>query len=92
MSTIVLRSVKGSPLTHNEVDDNFNNLNVDKIQSGDTVAALTITSLVTTNDATINGVTVGKGLASGSLNTALGDNAMNAIHQVTLILGLVMKH
>ena len=65
MSTIVLRSVKGSPLTHNEVDDNFNNLNVDKIQSGDTVAALTITSLVTTNDATINGVTVGKGQCTG---------------------------
>jgi hypothetical protein len=44
MSTIVTRSGKGSPLTHNEVDANFNNLNSDKIQSGNTVAALTITS------------------------------------------------
>ena len=30
MSTIVTRSVKGSPLTHAEVDANFNNLNADK--------------------------------------------------------------
>jgi len=34
MSTIVLRSVKGSPLTNTEVDNNFNNLNTDKYQSG----------------------------------------------------------
>ena len=30
MSTIVTRSGKGSPLTHNELDANFNNLNTDK--------------------------------------------------------------
>lgn len=30
MSVIVTRSVKGSPLTHSEVDTNFNNLNNDK--------------------------------------------------------------
>jgi hypothetical protein len=34
MSTIVLRSVKGSPLTNTEVDNNFNNLNTDKYQAG----------------------------------------------------------
>jgi hypothetical protein len=34
MSTIVLRSVKGSPLTNTEVDNNFSNLNTDKYQSG----------------------------------------------------------
>lgn len=33
MSTIVLRSVKGSALTFNEMDDNFNNLNTDKLQN-----------------------------------------------------------
>jgi hypothetical protein len=33
MSTIVLRSVKGSPLTNTEVDTNFSNLNTDKIES-----------------------------------------------------------
>jgi hypothetical protein len=47
MSTIVTRAGKGSPLTHTEVDNNFTNLNTDKIQSGNTVAALTITALTT---------------------------------------------
>jgi len=32
MSTIVTRSGKGSPLTNNEVDANFTNLNTDKVQ------------------------------------------------------------
>jgi len=45
MSTIVTRSGKGSPLTNNEVDTNFTNLNSDKYQSGDspTFAVLTAT-------------------------------------------------
>jgi hypothetical protein len=34
MSTITLRSVKGSPLTNAEVDANFSNLNNDKYQAG----------------------------------------------------------
>jgi len=32
MSTIVTRAGKGSPLTHNEVDANFTNLNTDKAE------------------------------------------------------------
>lgn len=47
MSTIVLRSVKGSPLTNTEVDANFNNLNTDKYQSGGalgTPASATLTN------------------------------------------------
>lgn len=52
MSTIITRSGKGSALTFNEVDANFTNLNTDKLQSGNTAAALTITS------ATINGGSV----------------------------------
>lgn len=32
MSTIVTRAGKGSPLTNNEVDSNFTNLNTDKVQ------------------------------------------------------------
>jgi hypothetical protein len=32
MTTIVTRSGKGSPLTHNEVDANFTNLNSDKAE------------------------------------------------------------
>lgn len=32
MSTITLRNTKGSPLTNTEVDNNFNNLNTDKME------------------------------------------------------------
>ena len=32
MSTITLRQTKGTPLTNTEVDDNFNNLNTDKME------------------------------------------------------------
>lgn len=32
MSTITLRSVKGTPLTNTEVDNNFDNLNTDKME------------------------------------------------------------
>jgi hypothetical protein len=38
MSTIVTRAGKGSPLTNTEVDNNFTNLNTDKVEkSGDTL-------------------------------------------------------
>jgi hypothetical protein len=40
MSTIVLRSVKGTPLTNTEVDTNFTNLNTDKLEAA-TSATLT---------------------------------------------------
>lgn len=43
MSTLTTRSGKGSPLTNNEVDTNFTNLNSDKYQSGDDVSAGAIT-------------------------------------------------
>ncbi len=54
MSTIVTRSGKGSPLTNNELDANFTNLNTDKIESGNTVAALTITNLTVSNSLTVD--------------------------------------
>ena len=49
MATITLRSVKGSPLTNNEVDANFTNLNTDKYESGSNVSAgnLTYTGTLT---------------------------------------------
>ena len=49
MSTIVTRAGKGSPLTHNEVDANFTNLNTDKVEK--TSADIT--------GGTINGTTIG---------------------------------
>ena len=49
MATITTRAGKGSPLTNDEVDDNFTNLNTDKLEtSGGTVAgSLTVTGTVT---------------------------------------------
>jgi len=73
MSTLVTRAGKGSPLTHNEVDANFNNLNTDKIQSGDTVAALTITS-VTINGGAITGIT-DLAIADGGTGASTAANA-----------------
>jgi hypothetical protein len=70
MSTIVTRSGKGSPLTHTEVDNNFTNLNTDKLQSGDTAASLVITS-ADINGGTIDGATIGASSAStGAFTTA----------------------
>jgi len=54
MSTIVLRSVKGSPLTNTEVDTNFSNLNTDKIESvTSTDGSVSITSVGTTRDLSV---------------------------------------
>ena len=46
MSTITLRSVKGSPLTNAEVDANFSNLNTDKLESSDAVSTNTANKAV----------------------------------------------
>jgi hypothetical protein len=73
MSTIVTRSGKGSPLSHVEVDANFTNLNTDKIQSGNTVAALTITS-ATINGGAVNATTIGASTASTGAFTSLTDS------------------
>jgi hypothetical protein len=54
MSTIVTRAGKGSALTNTEVDANFTNLNNDKVQTGGTVANLTITACVVSNDLTVD--------------------------------------
>ena len=71
MSTIVTRSGKGSPLTHNEVDANFTNLNTDKVEKtsaaitggtidntaigGTTPAAGTFTTLTATGQTSLGG-------------------------------------
>jgi hypothetical protein len=76
MSTLVTRAGKGSPLTHNEVDANFNNLNTDKIQSGNTVAALTITS-ASVVDLAVTGITSFDGAqgTAGQVLTSSGTGA-----------------
>jgi sugar lactone lactonase YvrE len=61
MSTIVLRSFKGTPLTNTEVDTNFSNLNADKVEK--TAAAIT--------GGTIDGTSVGATTASTGAFTSL---------------------
>jgi len=53
MSTIVTRSGKGSPLSHVEVDANFNNLNTDKVENGQAVTFTTIDIITSGTDAEI---------------------------------------
>lgn len=46
MTTIVLRSIKGIPLTNAEVDANFSNLNTDKLEISDAVSTNTVNKVV----------------------------------------------
>ena len=60
MSTITLRATKGSPLTNTEVDNNFSNLNTDKLEStySGAMNSLTGGSSITTVSST-TGITTG---------------------------------
>jgi len=49
MSTIVNRATKGSPLTNNEVDSNFGNLNTDKMEKGSNLSDVSNTATARTN-------------------------------------------
>jgi hypothetical protein len=57
MSTITLRATKGSPLTNTEVDNNFSNLNTDKLESTYSGAMNSLTG--GTSIATVGTVTAG---------------------------------
>jgi hypothetical protein len=68
MSTIVTRSGKGSPLTHNEVDANFTNLNTDKYQEGSAIGAVTPAAGTFTTLTATTGVYAGGAGANVDLN------------------------
>ena len=51
MATITTRSGKGSPLTNNEVDANFTNLNTDKAE----LSGATFTGAITANAGVVAG-------------------------------------
>ena len=70
MATIVTRSGKGSPLTNNEVDANFNNLNSGKAE----LSGATFTGAITANA----GVVVDTMTLDGSTLTSTGDFIVDA--------------
>ena len=82
MTTIYLRSAKGSPLSNAEVDANFSNLNTDKIEVVDAVAENTANKVVKrdangnfsagTITATLNGSATTSNLATNIIGGAAG--------------------
>jgi len=82
MTTIYLRSTKGSPLTNTEVDANFSNLNTDKIEVADAVAENTANKVVKRDvngnfsagiiTATLNGSATTSNLATNIIGGAAG--------------------
>lgn len=92
MSTIVTRSGKGSPLTHAEVDANFNNLNTDKAGyitgEGGTVTQATSKSTGVTLNKKCGQITLNN--AALASNTAVNFTLTNSTIAATDIL--VMNH
>ena len=98
MSTIITRAGKGSPLTNNEVDANFNNLNSTKLETS-AVGTLSTqnANAVAVTGGTINGTTVGATtVAAGSFstlnssgNTRLGGLSGNQSLQVNNVASAV---
>ena len=79
MTTIYLRSTKGSPLTNTEVDANFSNLNTDKIEVADAVAENTANKVVK-RDANGN-------FSAGTITAALNGSASSSSLATNIIGG-----
>ena len=86
MATIVTRAAKGSPLTHNEVDANFTNLNTDKAETSALAAVATtgaysdLTGKPTLGTAAATNATAYATAAQGSL----ADSALQGNQTITL--------
>ena len=78
MATITLRASKGSPLTNTEVDNNFTNLNNDKYESGDNIAAA---DLSVTGDVTL-----------GTANVTAAGNTQGTAQAITKTYNICMSH
>ena len=97
MSTITLRSVKGTPLTNTEVDDNFRNLNDDKYESGSSpsFADLALTGSLTKSVAgtvAAAGTTQGDATAlTKTLNMITSATANQGVKLPTAAAGLTIK-
>jgi hypothetical protein len=86
MATITLRSAKGSPLTNNEVDANFSNLNTAKYEANDNISAGTIagSTLTLTGNATFQGTTTlsASSAVSGAGSTQGAATALTASYNI----------
>ena len=97
MSTLTLRSVKGTPLTNTEVDDNFSNLNSDKYESGDSpsFADLALTGTLIKSVAgtvTAAGTTQGDATAlTKTVNMITTATANQGVKLPTAAAGLTIK-
>ena len=80
MTTIYLRSTKGSPLTNAEVDANFSNLNTDKIEVADAVVENTANKVVK-RDANGN-------FSAGTITALLNGSATSANLATNIIGGI----
>jgi len=80
MATITTRSGKGSPLTNNEVDANFTNLNTDKAE----LSGATFTGAITAN-AGLTAKSVGNAYTNGSI--ALLPSGSGATNYITNAVG-----
>jgi hypothetical protein len=97
MSTIVTRSGKGSPLTHAEVDANFNNLNSDKAEKANNLSDLTSASTARTNlglvasatTDTTNASNISSGTLAAARLPALAGDATSSAGSNTLTLATV---
>ena len=76
MATIVTRAAKGSPLTHEEVDANFTNLNSAKVETS-TISAFGA-SLIDDADASAARTTLGLGTAATTASTDYATAAQGA--------------
>ena len=82
MTTIYLRSTKGSPLSNTEVDTNFSNLNTDKVEVSDAVSENGVNKIVKrdsagnfsagTITATLNGSATTSNLTTNIIGGAAG--------------------
>lgn len=83
MSTIVTRAGKGAPLTHNEVDANFTNLNTDKYQAGDnpSFGNITVTGTVDGRDVSADGTKL-DGIEAGATADQTAAEILTAIKTV----------
>jgi hypothetical protein len=97
MAAIVLRNVKGSPLTNQEVDDNFNNINVEvgtKLTASNYTAADVLTKIKTVDGSgsgldadTLDGFqsATGNTVSTVVVRDSNGDFAAGTITATTLI-------